>query len=222
MVQIGNDWDALLADEFHSEYYAQIRRILKKEYAEHEIYPPMEDIFNALRYTAYADVKAVLLGQDPYHGPGQAQGLCFSVRPGVPLPPSLQNIFTELENDMGLPAPHSGSLIPWAKEGVLLLNTTLTVRRGQPNSHSKIGWTRFTDAIIQKLNAHERPIVFLLWGGNARSKKKFITNPNHLVLETVHPSPLSVYQGFFGCRHFSQCNEFLMQHGIAPIDWTLP
>ena len=222
MVQIGNDWDALLADEFHSEYYAQIRRVLKKEYAEHEVYPPMEDIFNALRYTAYADVKAVLLGQDPYHGPGQAQGLCFSVRPGVPLPPSLQNIFTELQNDMGLPAPHSGSLIPWAKEGVLLLNTTLTVRRGEPNSHSKIGWTRFTDAIIQKLNAHERPIVFLLWGGNARSKKKFITNPNHLVLETVHPSPLSVYQGFFGCRHFSQCNEFLMQHGIAPIDWTLP
>ena len=222
MVQIGNDWDALLADEFHSEYYAQIRRVLKKEYAEHEVYPPMEDIFNALRYTAYADVKAVLLGQDPYHGPGQAQGLCFSVRPGVPLPPSLQNIFTELQNDMGLPAPHSGSLIPWAKEGVLLLNTTLTVRRGEPNSHSKIGWTRFTDAIIQKLNAHERPIVFLLWGGNARSKKKFITNPNNLVLETVHPSPLSVYQGFFGCRHFSQCNEFLMQHGIAPIDWTLP
>lgn len=222
MVQIGNDWDALLADEFHSEYYAQIRRVLKKEYAEHEVYPPMEDIFNALRYTAYADVKAVLLGQDPYHGPGQAQGLCFSVRPGVPLPPSLQNIFTELQNDMGLPAPHSGSLIPWAKEGVLLLNTTLTVRRGEPNSHSKIGWTRFTDAIIQKLNAHERPIVFLLWGGNARSKKKFITNPNHLVLEAVHPSPLSVYQGFFGCRHFSQCNEFLMQHGIAPIDWTLP
>ena len=222
MVQIGNDWDALLADEFHSEYYAQIRRVHKKEYAEHEVYPPMEDIFNALRYTAYADVKAVLLGQDPYHGPGQAQGLCFSVRPGVPLPPSLQNIFTELQNDMGLPAPHSGSLIPWAKEGVLLLNTTLTVRRGEPNSHSKIGWTRFTDAIIQKLNAHERPIVFLLWGGNARSKKKFITNPNHLVLETVHPSPLSVYQGFFGCRHFSQCNEFLMQHGIAPIDWTLP
>lgn len=221
MVQIGNDWDALLADEFHSEYYAQIRRVLKKEYAEHEVYPPMEDIFNALRYTAYADVKAVLLGQDPYHGPGQAQGLCFSVRPGVPLPPSLQNIFTELQNDMGLPAPHSGSLIPWAKEGVLLLNTTLTVRRGEPNSHSKIGWTRFTDAIIQKLNAHERPIVFLLWGGNARSKKKFITNPNHLVLETVHPSPLSVYQGFFGCRHFSQCNEFLMQHGIAPIDLSL-
>ena len=204
MVQIGNDWDALLADEFHSEYYAQIRRVLKKEYAEHEVYPPMEDIFNALRYTAYADVKAVLLGQDPYHGPGQAQGLCFSVRPGVPLPPSLQNIFTELQNDMGLPAPHSGSLIPWAKEGVLLLNTTLTVRRGQANSHKNIGWTTFTDHVIQKLNAHERPVVFLLWGGNARSKKSLITAPQHLVLECAHPSPLSAYNCFFGCKHFSR------------------
>lgn len=222
MVQIGNDWDELLQDEFHSDYYAQIRAFLKQEYASHEVYPPMEDIFNALRYTPYADVKAVLLGQDPYHGPGQAHGLCFSVRPGVAPPPSLQNIFKELQSDMGLPAPHSGCLIPWAQEGVLMLNTTLTVRRGQANSHSKIGWTRFTDAIIQKLNDHDRPIVFLLWGSNARSKKALITNPNHLILETVHPSPLSAHQGFFGSRHFSQCNEFLMAHGIAPIDWTLP
>lgn len=221
MVQIGNDWDELLKDEFNSDYYAQIRAFLKQEYASHEVYPPMEDIFNALRYTSYADVKAVLLGQDPYHGPGQAHGLCFSVRPGVAPPPSLQNIFKELQSDMGLPAPHSGCLIPWAQEGVLMLNTTLTVRRGQANSHSKIGWTRFTDAIIQKLNDHDRPIVFLLWGSNARSKKALITNPNHLILETVHPSPLSAHQGFFGCRHFSQCNEFLMAHGIAPIDWTL-
>ncbi len=221
MVQIGNDWDELLKDEFNSDYYAQIRAFLKQEYASHEVYPPMEDIFNALRYTSYADVKAVLLGQDPYHGPGQAHGLCFSVRPGVAPPPSLQNIFKELQSDMGLPAPHSGCLIPWAREGVLMLNTTLTVRRGQANSHSKIGWTRFTDAIIQKLNDHDRPIVFLLWGSNARSKKALITNPNHLILETVHPSPLSAHQGFFGCRHFSQCNEFLMAHGIAPIDWTL-
>lgn len=221
MVQIGNEWDALLKEEFESEYYAKIRATLKKEYAEHEIYPPMNDIFNALRYTSYSDVKAVLLGQDPYHGPGQAHGLCFSVQPGIPLPPSLKNIITELESDMGLPAPKNGCLISWAKEGVLMLNTTLTVRRGQANSHSKIGWTRFTDAIIQKLNEREKPMVFLLWGGNARSKKKFITNPNHLVLETVHPSPLSAYNGFFGCRHFSQCNEFLMAHGIAPIDWTI-
>lgn len=221
MVQIGNEWDALLKEEFESEYYAKIRATLKKEYAEHEIYPPMNDIFNALRYTSYSDVKAVLLGQDPYHGPGQAHGLCFSVQPGTPLPPSLKNIITELESDMGLPAPKNGCLISWAKEGVLMLNTTLTVRRGQANSHSKIGWTQFTDAIIKKLNEREKPMVFLLWGGNARSKKKFITNPNHLVLEAVHPSPLSAYNGFFGCRHFSQCNEFLMAHGIAPIDWTI-
>lgn len=221
MVQIGNEWDEILKDEFQSDYYAQIRETLKQEYASHEIYPPMQDIFNALRYTSYSDVKAVLLGQDPYHGPGQAHGLCFSVRPGVAPPPSLQNIFKELQSDMGLPAPHSGCLIPWAKEGVLMLNTTLTVRRGQANSHSKIGWTKFTDAIIQKLNDHEQPIVFLLWGSNARSKKVLITNPNHLILETVHPSPLSAHQGFFGSRHFSQCNEFLMAHGIAPIDWTL-
>jgi len=221
MVQIGNEWDEILKDEFQSDYYAQIRETLKQEYASHEIYPPMQDIFNALRYTSYSDVKAVLLGQDPYHGPGQAHGLCFSVRPGVAPPPSLQNIFKELQRDMGLPAPHSGCLIPWAKEGVLMLNTTLTVRRGQANSHSKIGWTKFTDAIIQKLNDHEQPIVFLLWGSNARSKKALITNPNHLILETVHPSPLSAHQGFFGSRHFSQCNEFLMAHGIAPIDWTL-
>lgn len=221
MVQIGNEWDEILKDEFQSDYYAQIHETLKQEYASHEIYPPMQDIFNALRYTSYSDVKAVLLGQDPYHGPGQAHGLCFSVRPGVAPPPSLQNIFKELQSDMGLPAPHSGCLIPWAKEGVLMLNTTLTVRRGQANSHSKIGWTKFTDAIIQKLNDHEQPIVFLLWGSNARSKKALITNPNHLILETVHPSPLSAHQGFFGSRHFSQCNEFLMAHGIAPIDWTL-
>lgn len=221
MVQIGNEWDEILKDEFQSDYYAQIRETLKQEYASHEIYPPMQDIFNALRYTSYSDVKAVLLGQDPYHGPGQAHGLCFSVRPGVAPPPSLQNIFKELQSDMGLPAPHSGCLIPWAKEGVLMLNTTLTVRRGQANSHSKIGWTKFTDTIIQKFNDHEQPIVFLLWGSNARSKKALITNPNHLILETVHPSPLSAHQGFFGSRHFSQCNEFLMAHGIAPIDWTL-
>lgn len=221
MVQIGNEWDEILKDEFQSDYYAQIRETLKQEYASHEIYPPMQDIFNALRYTSYSDVKAVLLGQDPYHGPGQAHGLCFSVRPGVVPPPSLQNIFKELQSDMGLPAPHSGCLIPRAKEGVLMLNTTLTVRRGQANSHSKIGWTKFTDAIIQKFNDHEQPIVFLLWGSNARSKKALITNPNHLILETVHPSPLSAHQGFFGSRHFSQCNEFLMAHGIAPIDWTL-
>lgn len=221
MVHLGNEWDEILREEFESDYYRRIRAILKKEYAEYEIYPPKEDIFNALRYTSYSDVKAVLLGQDPYHGPGQAHGLCFSVRPGVEPPPSLKNIFRELETDMGLEPPTSGCLTPWAQEGVLLLNTTLTVRRGQANSHKNLGWTQFTDAVIRKLNDRAQPIVFLLWGGNARSKRELITNPQHLVLETVHPSPLSAYNGFFGCRHFSQCNEFLMKHGIAPIDWTL-
>ena len=221
MVHLGNEWDEILREEFESDYYRRIRAILKKEYAEYEIYPPKEDIFNALRYTSYSDVKAVLLGQDPYHGPGQAHGLCFSVRPGVEPPPSLKNIFRELETDMGLEPPTSGCLTPWAQEGVLLLNTTLTVRRGQANSHKNLGWTTFTDAVIRKLNEREKPIVFLLWGGNARSKRELITNPQHLVLETVHPSPLSAYNGFFGCRHFSQCNEFLMKNGVAPIDWTL-
>ena len=221
MVHLGNEWDEILREEFESDYYRRIRAILKKEYAEYEIYPPKEDIFKALRYTSYSDVKAVLLGQDPYHGPGQAHGLCFSVRPGVEPPPSLKNIFRELETDMGLEPPTSGCLTPWAQEGVLLLNTTLTVRRGQANSHKNLGWTQFTDAVIRKLNDRTQPIVFLLWGGNARSKRELITNPQHLVLETVHPSPLSAYNGFFGCRHFSQCNEFLMKNGVAPIDWTL-
>ena len=221
MVHLGNEWDEILREEFESDYYRRIRAILKKEYAEYEIYPPKEDIFNALRYTSYSDVKAVLLGQDPYHGPGQAHGLCFSVRLGVEPPPSLKNIFRELETDMGLEPPTSGCLTPWAQEGVLLLNTTLTVRRGQANSHKNLGWTQFTDAVIRKLNDRTQPIVFLLWGGNARSKRELITNPQHLVLETVHPSPLSAYNGFFGCRHFSQCNEFLMKNGVAPIDWTL-
>ena len=221
MVHLGNEWDEILREEFESDYYRRIRAILKKEYAEYEIYPPKEDIFNALRYTSYSDVKAVLLGQDPYRGPGQAHGLCFSVRPGVEPPPSLKNIFRELETDMGLEPPTSGCLTPWAQEGVLLLNTTLTVRRGQANSHKNLGWTQFTDAVIRKLNDRTQPIVFLLWGGNARSKRELITNPQHLVLETVHPSPLSAYNGFFGCRHFSQCNEFLMKNGVAPIDWTL-
>ena len=221
MPKIGNEWDELLKGEFQSEYYQNLRAALKREYAEFTVYPPQDEIFNALRHTTYSDVKAVLLGQDPYHGPGQAQGLCFSVRPGVDYPPSLRNIFQELEADMGVPAPPNGSLIPWAERGVLLLNTTLTVRQGQANSHKDLGWTNFTDAIIQKLNEREKPMVFLLWGGNARSKKALITNKKHLILEAPHPSPLSAYHGFFGCRHFSKCNEFLMQHGIAPIDWDL-
>lgn len=221
MVQIGNDWDEILAEEFQSEAYQRIRYWLKKEYAEQTVYPPAEDIFNALRYTPYGSVKAVLLGQDPYHGPGQAHGLCFSVQEGVQPPPSLRNIFREIEHDLGFAPPQNGTLTKWAKQGVLMLNTVLTVRRGQANSHKTLGWPAFTDSVIAKLNAHETPLVFLLWGGNARSKKPLITNPRHLILETVHPSPLSAYHGFFGCRHFSRCNEFLQQNGLAPIDWNL-
>ena len=181
----------------------------------------MEDIFNALRYTPYHEVKAVILGQDPYHGPGQAHGLCFSVQPGVQPPPSLLNIFQELQSDLGITPPAGGTLTKWAERGVLLLNTTLTVRRGQANSHRNIGWTTFTDHVIQKLNEHERPVVFLLWGGNARSKKSLITAPQHLVLECAHPSPLSAFNGFLGCRHFSKCNAFLERNGVEPIDWDL-
>lgn len=221
MVNLGNEWDALLAREFEQEYYRRLRYFLKKEYDAYSIYPPMQDIFNALRYTSYAGVKAVLLGQDPYHGKGQAHGLCFSVQEGIAPPPSLQNIFKELQSDIGCPPPKNGTLTPWAKQGVLLLNTVLTVRKGQPNSHKAIGWTTFTDAVIRKLNEREKPIVFLLWGSNARSKKPLITAPQHLILETVHPSPLSAYNGFFGCHHFSQCNAFLAAHDIPPINWEL-
>lgn len=221
MVHLGNDWDELLAPEFEKPYYKKIRYFLKKEYEEQTIYPSMYDIFNALKFTPYHSVKAVLLGQDPYHGPGQAHGLCFSVQPGVDPPPSLRNIFQELESDLGIAPPDGGTLTPWAQQGVLLLNTVLTVRRGQPNSHKNLGWTTFTDAIISLLNQRSQPIVFLLWGGNARSKKSLITAPQHLILETTHPSPLSAYGGFFGCRHFSKCNAFLEQNGIAPIDWDL-
>lgn len=221
MVHIGNDWDELLAADFHSDYYKRIRYWLKKEYAEQTIYPPAEDIFNALRYTPYAKVKAVLLGQDPYHGPGQAHGLCFSVRPGVKPPPSLQNIFRELHDDLGVNPPKDGTLTKWAKQGVLLLNTVLTVRQGAANSHKNIGWITLTDRIIQLLNEREQPIVFLLWGAPARAKKKLITNPQHLILECAHPSPLSANNGFFGCRHFSRCNAFLEMNGETPIDWDL-
>ena len=221
MVNIGNEWDELLKGEFDKEYYLKLRQFLIGEYSHYRIYPSMYNIFNALKYTSYSDVKAVILGQDPYHQPGQAQGLCFSVQKGTPQPPSLQNIFKELKSDLGIEPPKDGTLTKWAERGVLMLNTTLTVRRGQANSHKNLGWTTFTDHIIEKLNEHEQPIVFLLWGGNARSKKKLITAPQHLVLESVHPSPLSAYNGFFGCKHFSKCNAFLEAHGIDPIDWDL-
>ena len=221
MVQIGNDWDAVLAEDFASENYRALREFLKTEYRSHTIYPGMYDIFNALKATPYADVRVLLLGQDPYHGPGQAHGLAFSVQPGVPAPPSLQNIYKELHDDLGCTIPEIGCLLPWAKQGVLLLNTALTVRAGQANSHRGRGWEVFTDSVIRHLNAREQPLVFLLWGGNARAKRALITAPQHLVLEAPHPSPLSAYSGFFGCRHFSKTNDFLRAHGMAPIDWQL-
>lgn len=221
MMHIGNEWDALLADEIKKDYYLRLREFLKQEYTTRRVYPPMEDIFNALRHTSYSDVRAVILGQDPYHGAGQAHGMCFSVKKGTPPPPSLQNIFKELKADLGIDPPNHGELTQWADNGVLLLNTVLTVREGQANSHRGMGWEHFTDRVIQLLNERQQPIVFLLWGGNARSKANLITNPQHLVLQCAHPSPLSAYNGFFGCRHFSKTNEFLKQHGMQPINWKL-
>lgn len=220
MVNIGNDWDDILKGEFDKDYYLKLRQFLKQEYKTRTIYPDMHDIFNALKYTPYSDVKVVILGQDPYHGPGQAHGLCFSVQKGVDKPPSLVNIFKELQMETGIVPPNHGCLENWAKQGVLLLNTVLTVRAGAANSHRGKGWEVFTDRIIELLNEREYPIVFLLWGANARSKKGIITNKHHLILECPHPSPLSAHNGFFGCNHFNLANEFLSRYGKS-IDWQI-
>lgn len=221
MVQFGNDWDENLADEFQKPYYLQLRQFLKAEYSSRRIYPDMHDIFNALKASSFADTRVVIIGQDPYHGYGQAHGMCFSVKKGVEPPPSLQNIFKELSDDVGFVPPGHGELTAWAKQGVLLLNTVLTVREGAPNSHKGKGWEIFTDRVISELNRKTTPVVFLLWGANAKNKAKIITNPIHIKLETVHPSPLSAYGGFFGCKHFSKCNEILTESGQKPIDWQL-
>jgi uracil-DNA glycosylase len=220
MVNIGNDWDTVLDGEFEKEYYLKLRNFLIGEYQSQIIFPSMHDIFNSLKYTAYQDIKAVILGQDPYHEPNQAHGLCFSVKRGVPKPPSLVNIFKELESDMGIAPPEHGCLEDWAKQGVLLLNTVLTVRRGQANSHKGKGWETFTDRVIELLNEREKPMVFLLWGANAKAKTELITNKQHLILTAPHPSPLSAHNGFFGCRHFSKTNEFLSQYGDA-VEWKI-
>lgn len=217
-----NDWAPFLEAEMQEEYYQRLRRILIKEYQSRTIHPGMYDIFNAMHYTPYNKVKVVILGQDPYHGPNQAHGLSFSVRPGVEPPPSLINIFKELHDDLGCTIPKHGCLKHWAEQGVLLLNTVLTVREHQANSHQGIGWERFTDHIIELLNQREQPMVFILWGRPAQRKQSMITNPNHLVLTSSHPSPLSAYRGFFGSRPFSKVNDFLQKHGIDPIDWQLP
>lgn len=221
MVNIGNDWDLILEGEFQKEYYRKLRNFIAHEYQTQTVYPDMYDIFNALKYTPYHKVKVVILGQDPYHGPNQAHGLCFSVKKGVTPPPSLQNIFQELKQDVGCHIPSHGELTKWTTEGVLLLNTVLTVRRGQANSHAGKGWEILTDEIIRKLNERKEPIVFLLWGKNAKAKMTLITNPQHLILSCSHPIPYSADYGFFGCRHFSKANAFLKEHGFTPIDWQI-
>jgi len=224
MVNIGNSWDALLADQFESEYYQKLRAFLIKEYREHTVYPAMENIFSALKMTAYEDVRVVILGQDPYHEPGQAHGMAFSVMPGVQQPPSLVNIFKEIRDDLGIPMPdkNNGYLVPWARQGVLLLNTSLTVREHQAGSHRGKGWEILTDRIIELLSERGEPMVFILWGRNARSKVPLIDLSKHMVLEGPHPSPLSAYSGFFGGKYFSKANAFLEANGRTPIDWSLP
>ncbi len=223
MFKFGNSWDTLLSPEAEKDYYRELRTFLKNEYLRSgvPIYPDMNDIFNAFKFTDYNDVRAVIIGQDPYHGEGQAHGLCFSVKKGVRKPPSLMNIFKELQSDLGIAPPEHGELTQWAQNGVMLLNSVLTVRAGNAGSHRAKGWETFTDKAISLLNEREEPICFILWGGYARAKKNLITGKQHLVLEAAHPSPLSAYNGFFGCRHFSKCNEFLLSVGKDEIDWKI-
>ena len=218
MAAISNDWLPVFQGEFRKPYYKQLYQTVMKEYNTRKIYPAPDDIFNAFQLTPFHKVKAVILGQDPYHGEGQAHGLCFSVKPDVEIPPSLVNIYQELHDDCGCYIPDNGYLTKWAEQGVLLLNTVLTVRAHQANSHRGIGWEEFTDAAIRRLNEEDRPIVFILWGRPAQMKKSMLTNPNHLILEAPHPSPLSAYRGFFGSKPFSKTNEFLVAHGVEPID----
>lgn len=218
---IGNDWDDVLKDEFEKNYFIELIDRIKKEYQEKIIFPKQTEIFNAFRNTPYRDVKVVILGQDPYHGVNEAEGLSFSVKVGIRKPPSLVNIFKELQDDIGCPIPEHGSLLPWAKRGVLLLNTVLTVEKDKVASHKGYGWEIFTDQVIQKLNDKEAPIVFILWGSFARSKKSLITNPKHCIIESSHPSPFSAYNGFFGSHPFSRTNEFLTCQGLSPIDWSI-
>lgn len=221
MIKLGGGWDEILKPLFDDERYLKIREFLKSEYSSHVIYPDMYDIYNCFKYTPFDKLKVVLLGQDPYHNVNQAHGLCFSVKDGVERPPSLVNIFKELKEDIGCEISKSGDLSAWAKSGVLLLNTALTVREHQANSHKNCGWTWFTDSVIELISKNKENVVFILWGGNARSKKPLIDKNKHLILECAHPSPLSAYNGFFGCKHFSKTNDYLINHGKEPIDWNL-
>jgi uracil-DNA glycosylase len=216
------DWNPVLRAELDAPYFKELQRFVAAERARQRIYPPPDEVFAALHLTPYSSVKVLILGQDPYHGAGQAHGLCFSVRPGVPLPPSLENIFTELENDVGVRRPDHGCLDCWARQGVLLLNATLTVRAGQAASHQGKGWERFTDAVIRRVNDECDGVVFMLWGSYAQKKAAFVDTDRHLVLKAAHPSPLSAHNGFLGCRHFSKANAYLAEHGRDPIDWALP
>lgn len=221
MSMISNDWLTELGAEFRKPYYAKLYQFIKEEYDQFQVFPPADDIFNAFHYTPLSQVKVVIIGQDPYHNVGQAHGLCFSVKPDVEIPPSLVNIYQELQNDLGCRIPNNGYLVKWAKQGVLMLNTVLTVRAHQANSHRGKGWEEFTDAAIRALNKQERPIVFILWGRPAQMKRSMLDNPKHLILEAPHPSPLSAYRGFLGSRPFSQTNNFLIQNRIIPIDWQI-
>ena len=218
---IGNGWDDLLKDEYEKDYFKDLQRFIVNEYKTKEVYPKMSEIFNAFVKTSYDKVKVVILGQDPYHGEGEAEGLSFSVKVGIAKPPSLLNIFQELKNDLGITPPNHGSLVHWAEQGVLLLNSTLTVIKDTPKSHSEKGWERFTDEVIKIINKKETPVVFILWGSDARSKKYLITNKIHHIIESVHPSPLSAYRGFFGSKPFSKTNEFLIKDHMEPIDWKI-
>lgn len=221
MSAITNDWLTVLQPEFSKPYYKELYETVKKEYATCRVYPDSKDLFNAFHFTPLKEVKVVIIGQDPYHNVGQAHGFCFSVQPGIDVPPSLVNIYKELQEDLGCFIPNNGHLTKWASQGVLLLNTVLTVRAHEANSHRGIGWETFTDAVIRALDQEDRPIVFLLWGAPAQKKKLMLHNPKHLILEAPHPSPLSAYRGFFGCRHFSKTNAFLVENGLEPIDWQI-
>ena len=218
---IGNDWDIVLENEFKKDYFYKLLKTVQLEYSKKIIYPSKKQVFRAFRYTSYKDLKVVILGQDPYHGEGEAEGLSFSVPKGIKRPPSLNNIFKELHDDLGLNISDSSSLVSWAKQGVLLLNTVLTVEKDKAGSHKDLGWQVFTDEVIKKINEKEEPVVFILWGNYARSKKKFITNPKHLVIESAHPSPLSAYNGFFGSKPFSKTNDFLIKNNLRPINWQI-